>query len=147
MRSRRRARAAALQTLYELALTNHHREEVLRRVSDEERLSPEASEFTRQLVQGVLQHGKRLDRIIGRFAPAFPVQHMSTIDRTVLQLGIYELLYSRDTPMKVAINEAIELAKLFGGDSSPRLVNGVLGSVAAKYCGNEIDGSRQDGVR
>jgi N utilization substance protein B len=77
----------------------------------------------------VQSHRRQLDSIIEQHAPAFPVDQMAPIDRTILRIGLYELVFTRDMPFKVSINEAVELAKTFGGDSTPRLVNGVLGSV------------------
>ncbi|GAH66849.1 unnamed protein product, partial [marine sediment metagenome] len=73
------------------------------------------------------------DDIIKRFAPAFPIEQMSVIDRNILRLAIFEILFDNNTPIKVAINEAVELAKAFGSDSSPRLINGVLGSIVTEY--------------
>ena len=78
---------------------------------------------------------EEIDRIIGRFAPLFPVEQLSFIDRNILRMGIYEMLYLKETPTKVAINEAVELAKNFGSESSPRFINGVLGSVSSKMAG------------
>jgi N utilization substance protein B len=84
------------------------------------------------LVQGVNAHQERLDTLIGRYAPEWPVDQIAIIDRNVLRIAIYELLFRDDTPTKVAINEAVELAKEFGSESSGRFVNGVLGSLVAK---------------
>jgi N utilization substance protein B len=83
-------------------------------------------------VKGVLQNKSELDALIKKFAPAFPPEQMSIIDRNILRLAIFEILFNDKTPLKVAINEAIELAKEFGGDSSPRLINGVLGSITTE---------------
>jgi N utilization substance protein B len=129
---RRKARIAALQALYELDCTRHKAEETLARLRAEETLTQEALDFSQELVEGVLQHKSELDALIKKFAPAFPVEQMSIVDKNILRLAIFEILFGDKTPLKVAINEAIELAKDFGGDSSPRLVNGVLGSVTTK---------------
>ena len=86
--------------------------------------------FSEELVKGVLEHKSEIDALIKKFAAAFPPEQMSIIDRNLLRLAIFEILFSDKTPVKAAINEAVELAKGFGGDSSPRLVNGVLGSIA-----------------
>jgi len=126
---RRKARIAALQGLYELDCTRHNAEETSARLRARETLTQEALAFSEELVKGVLQHKSEIDALIGRFAPAFPVEQMSIIDRNILRLAIFEILFSDKTPLKVAINEAIELAKDFGSDSSPRLVNGILGSI------------------
>jgi len=130
--TRRKARSAALQALYELDCTKHKAEEVLARLRAEEKLPQEAYIFSEELVKGVLQHKPELDALIKKFAPAFPPEQMSVIDRNILRLAIFEILFDDKTPIKVAINEAIELAKGFGSDSSPRLINGVLGSITTE---------------
>ena len=131
---RRQARIAALQVLYELDCTKHEAEEVLTYLTAEGKLPQEALSFVRKLVGGVLQNKSELDALIKKFAPAFPPEHMLTIDRNILRLAIFEILFNDKTPFKVAINEAVELAKEFGSDSSPRLINGVLGSITTE-CG------------
>lgn len=129
---RRKARIAALQTLYEIDCTEHKAEDAVIHSTTEQALSQEAISFTEKLVQGVLKNKSKIDEVIGRFAPSFPVAQMSVIDRNILRVAIFEILMD-NTPVKVAINEAIELAKTFGSDSSPRLINGVLGSIVTKY--------------
>ncbi len=129
---RRQARIAALQTLYELDCTKHKAEEALAHLRAEETMPQEAFSFSEELVKGVLQNKSKLDALIKKFAPAFPPEQMSVIDRNILRLAIFEISFSDKTPIKVAINEAIELAKEFGSDSSPRLINGVLGSVTTE---------------
>jgi N utilization substance protein B len=133
---RRQARIAALQVLYELDCTKHEAEEALAHLIAEGKLPQEALSFVRKLVGGVLQNQSELDALIKKFAPAFPPEHMPTIDRNILRLAIFEILFNEKTPFKVAINEAVELAKEFGSDSSPRLINGVLGSITTE-CGVE----------
>ena len=130
--TRRKARIAALQVLYELDCTRHKVEETSARLRARETLAQEALGFSEELVKGVLQHKSELDALIERLAPAFPVEQMPVIDRNILRLAIFEILFSKATPLKVAINEAIELAKDFGSDSSPRLINGILGSITAQ---------------
>ena len=130
---RRQARIVALQTLYELDCTHHSAEQVLPRIANEKALLQEAFSFSQGLVQGVLQHKPRLDEVIAEFAPAFPLEQMAAIDRNILRLAIFEILFDSSTPIKVAINEAVELAKAFGSNSSPRLINGVLGSMVTQY--------------
>lgn len=98
---------------------------------EEQSLSSTQATFARDLALGVELWKASIDSIIARYAPAFPVEQLSVLDRNMLRIAIYELLYERDTPVKVAINEAVELAKEFGGESSPKFVNGVLGSVVA----------------
>jgi N utilization substance protein B len=130
--TRRKARIVALQTLYELDCTKHKAEEALAHLRVEETLSQEAFSFSEELVKGVFQNKAKIDALIKRFAPAFPPEQMSVIDRNILRLAIFEISFSDKTPLKVAINEAIELAKEFGSDSSPRLINGVLGSITTE---------------
>jgi len=130
--TRRKARIAALQALYELDCTKHKAEEALARLRAGKTLAQEALSFSEELVKGVLQNKSELDALIKRFAPAFPPEQMSIIDRNILRLAIFEILFNDKTPLKVAINEAIELAKEFGSDSSPRLINGVLGSITTE---------------
>ena len=130
--TRRKARIAALQALYELDCTKHKVEETSARLRAGETLTQEALSFSEELVKGVLQHKSELDALIEKLAPAFPVEQMPIIDRNILRLAIFEILFSKETPLKVAINEAIELAKGFGSDSSPRLINGILGSITTK---------------
>lgn len=127
--TRRKARIAALQALYELDCTKHKAEEALARLPTEKALPQEALSFSEKLIRGVLQNKSKLDALIEKFAPAFPTEQMSIIDRNILRLAIFEILFNDKTPVKVAINEAVELAKNFGSDSSPRLINGVLGSI------------------
>ena len=129
---RRQARIAALQVLYELDCTRHKVEETSARLKAGEKLTQEALSFGEELVKGVLQHKSELDALIKKFAPAFPLEQMSIVDRNILRLAIFEILFNDKTPFKVAINEAIELAKDFGSDSSPRLINGVLGSITTE---------------
>jgi len=127
--TRRRARRAAVQVLYELDCTNHKLGVALEYRQADEQLSAEAFTFLRWLVSGVLLNRQDLDKLISRYAPEWPVQQMAIIDRNVLRLSIFELLSPEaDAPAKVVINEAVELAKMFGSDSSPRFVNGVLGT-------------------
>lgn len=128
--TRRKARIAALQALYELDCTGHRVEETSAGVMARQSLSQEAHAFSEGLVRGVVEHKLELDAIITKHAPAFPVEQMSIIDRNILRLAIFEMLFGQRSPIKVVINEAIELAKAFGSESSSRLVNGVLGVVA-----------------
>jgi len=132
MVSRRKARSIALQILYELDCTRHRAEEVLSRLVYDETVDEETYRFVASLVEGVQTYRRQIDSIIQEHAPAFPVDQMAPIDRTILRIALYELVFAQDIPVKVSINEAVELAKRFGGDGTPRLVNGVLGAVAAE---------------
>ncbi|MBA7514711.1 Transcription antitermination protein NusB [subsurface metagenome] len=128
--ARRKARALALQVLYEVDSAGHEMERVVNHLLVKGGLSEENSAFVRELVSGVIQNKEKIDLNIRRFAPARPVEQISVVDRNILRLAIFEILLDNKVPVKVAINEAVELAKAFGSDSSSRFVNGVLGSVS-----------------
>ena len=130
MKPRTRARALALQVLYEVDLTNHPPGEVYKARLEEEPLSRELSEFAHQIIFGVLPLTSELDTSIAQYAPEWPFDQIAAIDRNILRMACWEFAVFHDTPVKVAINEAVELAKQFGSDSAPRFVNGVLGSLA-----------------
>ena len=97
-------------------------------LDEEEVLSDVTIEFAQELLRGVSKMHEGLDYVITRYAPAWPVNQLSVIDRNILRLSLFELIYTPRTPKKTAINEAVELAKIFGSESSARFVNGVLGS-------------------
>lgn len=128
---RRRARAVALQAMYEIDTTRHEVEEVLGRLLAEENLSGDNTAFVRQMVKQVVEHQAEIDGNIQRFAPTWPVEQLSAIDRNILRLAISEILFDNRVIIKVAINEAVELAKKFGSENSSKFVNGVLGSISA----------------
>jgi len=132
MKARRKARTVALQALYEIDCTTHGADQVVEQRLIEQPLSAELHQFAQQLVTGVIAHTPTLDRLIQQFAPEWPLDQMAIIDRNILRIAIWEFGADRQTPIKVAINEAVELAKLYGSDSAPRFVNGVLGALAAR---------------
>ena len=133
MQKRRKARSLTLQALYEIDSASHMVERVLSARLESEQLDPQTEVFLRNLVSGVLEHQKVLDELIHKYAPEWPVDQMAIIDRNILRIAIYELLFNQHTPLKVAINEAVELAKIYGSDSAPRFINGVLGTLAAQH--------------
>jgi N utilization substance protein B len=98
----------------------------------EQPIEEAGEEFATKLLRGVLEHQRGMDRVIARYAPEWPLDQMAVIDRNVLRIVIFEFLVDDETPVKVAINEAVELAKLYGSDSAPRFINGVLGTLADK---------------
>ena len=135
MANRHLARTIAMQTLYEWdfrGLKNPDISELVEKNLKE--FAPEFSDngFTKKLVLGVVENRKEVDEIIKVYAPEWPLEQITTVDRNILRLGIYELKIASDIPPKVAINEAIELAKSFGGESSGKFINGVLGSIFKK---------------
>ena len=129
---RRKARTVALQVLFEVDSSGHDAKEVVTRTLQESDLPEQAADFARGLVTGVIENKQTIDDQIRRFAPLFPLQQMAIIDRNILRLAIYEIVLDKQVPVKAAVNEAVELAKSFGGDSSPKFINGVLGSVIAQ---------------
>lgn len=129
MKSRTRARGIALQVLYEYDLTGHPVGEILEeRIADED-LDENLQSFLRSIIIGVVPLIKQLDTIVSEHAPEWPLDQVAVIDRNILRIALWEFAVAQITPVKVAINEAIELAKTYGADSSSRFVNGVLGSL------------------
>ena len=129
--ARRKARALALQALYEVDSVGHEIEEVVTHLLAKGGLSEENGAFVCELVSGVIQNKEKIDENIQSLAPAWPLEQIPVVDRNILRLAIFEILLDNKVPVKVAINEAVELAKTFGGDNSSRFVNGVLGSVSS----------------
>ncbi len=124
-------RLIALQALYEIDMTAHPVGEVINHLVEDfvfknERSAP----YLQTLVLGVLEHRQQIDDVLARFANEFPIRQLAVIDRNILRIAVLEFLVLRTTSVSVAINEAVEMAKRFGSDSSPRFVNGVLGAIA-----------------
>ena len=130
MKTRRRARRVTLETLYEYDIADHPPGEVLQRRIEENPMEKTGVEFASKLIQGVIAHQEEMDTLIARYAPEWPLDQMAVIDRNILRMAIFEFLIDGETPVKVAINEAVELAKTYGSDSAPRFINGVLGTLA-----------------
>ena len=130
MKPRTRARALALQALYEIDVANHPPAAVFKERLEETPLTPELSEFARQIVFGILPLTSNLDQTIAKYAPDWPFDQIAAIDRNILRMACWEIAVYHDTPVKVAINEAVEIAKHYGSDSASRFINGVLGSLA-----------------
>lgn len=134
MASRHLSRSVAMQTLYEWDFRGRKIEElpeVTERNIKEFASGMEDTSFIHQLIDGTIKHVNEIDKIIEKAAPQWPLNQVAIVDRNVLRVGLYELLFGKrdEVPPKVAINEAIELAKSFGGESSGKFVNGVLGTV------------------
>jgi N utilization substance protein B len=127
---RRKARVVALQALYESDSSKHDAKACLTRLAEEQSLPESALSFAMELIDGVLKYKARIDAMIQTHAPSWPVEQLSVIDRNILRLAIFEISINNKVPLKAAINEAVELAKAFGSDSSPKFVNGVLGAVS-----------------
>ena len=122
---------AALQSLFAADIKNNLEESCLDWLTEEDSLSEETAIFAETLFRGVAGNRPGLDNVTQRYAPAWPVDQLALVDRNILRIALFELLHHPDTPEKTAINEAVELAKAFGSESSARFVNGVLGSVMA----------------
>ncbi len=129
MKSRTRARGIALQVLYELDIAGHPLEAIISARLEEEKLDKNLEDFVREIAYGVTPIVEKLDEIITEHAPEWPLDQVAIIDRNILRVALWEFAVAKCTPIKVAINEAIELAKIYGSDSSSRFINGVLGSL------------------
>ena len=132
MGKRRKARELALQLLYQLDVQGEgspgpHLDEFWTRHP----VDVEVREFAEALVRGTKLHEAKIDELISQYAQHWELERMAVVDRNILRVAIYEVLFDNKTPVRAAVNEAVELAKTFGGESSPRFVNGVLGAVAA----------------
>lgn len=136
MKQRTRARGIALQALFEIDLTGHPLGSVIEQRINETPLDEGLAEFAREIVIGVVPIANILDQLIAEHAPEWPMDQVAYIDRNILRLALWEIAVFKQTPIKVAINEAVELAKTYGSDSTPRFVNGVLGSLADHH--NEL---------
>ena len=132
MKIRRQARIVALQALFEVDSVNHRAALVMSQRLQENPLPADGEAFARQLVLGVLEHRPELDSLISDIATDWPLEQMAIVDRNILRIAMFEITVDGQTPVKVAINEAVELAKIFGSDSSRRFVNGVLGTLVAR---------------
>jgi N utilization substance protein B len=132
--NRHLGRIVAMQTLYEHDfrggnVANLELEPILNRNLDEFRSSIDDVSFVEDVVDGVHTNQEKIDAIIAPAAPEWPVEQIAKIDKIILRIGVYELMVKRDVPPKVAINEAVELAKTFGGENSSKFINGVLGTI------------------
>jgi transcription antitermination protein NusB len=138
--NRHLGRIVAMQTLYEYDFRDTVGAELDKKAILERNLHEFADaiddkNFVHDVVEGVQSHQDEIDNIIGPAAPEWPVDQIAKIDKIILRIGVYELLVKRDVPPKVAINEAVELAKAFGGENSSKFINGVLGTV---YRGSDV---------
>jgi N utilization substance protein B len=130
---RRRARSLALQALYEIDCVRHDPELVIERtLAGHPGLGEDGAQYLRRTVHGVLENARVLDEWIRSCAPEWPVDELAVLDRNILRVALWEFRWSEETPVKVAINEAVELAKRYSSDNAPRFINGVLGSLAVE---------------
>ncbi len=129
---RHKGRILALQALYEADVAGHPPDNVLERSLLAEEPAPESADYALRLIQGIASTKEVIDAEIEESAPAFPIHQIPVVDRNVLRIAVYELMYQPEVPLKVAINEAVELSKRFGGENSSRFVNGVTGTIAGR---------------
>lgn len=132
MSNRHLARTIVLQTLYQWDFNGQRSEQIPQIIKNNlKEFAPQFDDkgFIENLVLGVIKHQNQIDKLIVKYAPQWPLEQITIIDRNVLRIGIYELRFNPEIPAKVAINEAIELAKAFGGVSSGKFINGVLGTI------------------
>jgi N utilization substance protein B len=138
VKARRRARAVVLQTLFEVDMAEHDPRRVLQQRIADSGTEDDGVEFAEHLVEGVLDNLPEIDPVISEIAPEWPLEQMSPIDRNILRIAVFEMTFDPAIPTKVAINEAVELAKLFGSDSSRRFVNGALGTLASRQVSKQM---------
>lgn len=129
MGGRRISREMALKVLFQIDLVSTNIEEVLRYTFEDGKLSDEVKEFTLILVKGVMSNLSEIDKVINNYTNNWSLERITNIDRNILRMAIYEILYLKNIPKSVSINEAIELAKKYGTKSSFSFVNGVLGKI------------------
>ena len=134
---RRKARIVALQVLCEADVVAHEPIAVMERKFGEQALDASIEMFAHKILDGVLENRKDIDNMVASLAISWPIDQMAVVVKNILRMAIYEMVLSDETPSKVVINEAVELAKIFGSDSSPRFVNGVLGGALQSVVGNE----------
>ncbi len=141
MANRHLLRTIALQSLFEWDFNNRQGDlnDIFDRSVNEFAGGAEDTSFAKELMDGVIANIDRLDEIIVKHAPEWPIAQITIIDRNVLRLGIYELMFTEGTPSKVIINEAVEIGKRFGGDSSGKFVNGVLGALYKEIHDKDVD--------
>lgn len=146
MSNRHLARTIIIQTLYQWDF-NEKKEDIYQILENNKKeFAPEFADngFIKHLIDGVVNNQEAIDSLITKFAPEWPLAQITIIDRNVLRLGTFELKFDANIPAKVAINEAIELAKAFGGESSGKFVNGVLGAIYREMGDKEIDKNKTE---
>jgi transcription antitermination protein NusB len=146
--NRHLGRIIALQTLYEVEFREEAGDktvelsEVLARNISRYQKAVDDKSFIERLVIGVSKEESKLDDVLRPVAPEWPIEQIARMDRVVLRIGLYELIYEKDVPPKVVINESVELAKSFGGDNSSKFINGVLGTVLRNLEGKKKNGTK-----
>ncbi len=148
MANRHLLRTVAMQALFEWDFNNQTGDinQITDHAISEFAVGAEDTEFTKKLVEGVVENLEALDKVIVETAPEWPIEQITAVDRNVLRVGIYELLFSQEVPPKVVINEAVEMGKVFGGESSGKFVNGVLGTLFKQKFAKEKEADETIGV-
>ena len=144
MRPRRKAREIAMQVLYGLDVSRGNLKETIDLFWKNFDVPEKVKAFSSILVEGAWNNRKQIDTLIGGCAENWSVERMSRVDRSILRMAVYELLYCRDIPPKVAINEAIDLGKLFGSENSGAFINGVLDALYTKLRERDGEQDRED---
>lgn len=129
---RRDTRQIILQILFQMDFTKIGPDEAIEYMLEEHEINEDELNFIKEIVYGTNENIINLDKEITKYTKGWTIDRLPNIDRSILRMSTYELLYKNDTPVKVVLNEAIELAKLFGSDDSPKFINGVLGSIVKK---------------
>jgi len=142
MGKRRRGRETALKLLFQIDIGKLPAEEVLARALEEGKADAEAVSFAHELVRGTLDNLREIDGLISRYAKDWTLERMANVDRNVLRLALFELLYLPDIPASVSVDEAVELAKRYSTSESGKFVNGILGNVVRDYCPAEARAGR-----
>ncbi len=128
---RRQSREAALQTVFQVDVGKADPEYALNYLARDSGIKKEDIDFARQLVMGTLENLAEIDRIIATYSKDWQLDRLAKVDRNIMRLAVYEIIYREDIPASVSVNEAVELAKIFGGEDSGKFVNGILGRVVA----------------
>ncbi len=136
--SRRKARQTALQSLYQLDSSDSEFEQVLDYMAEMNLLSPDDFNFMKELVYGAKENQEKIDGIIASLSKDWDINRLARVDHNIMRLAIYEILYMKDIPYSVSVNEAVELAKIFGGKDSGRFVNGILSKVDVQHGETDI---------
>ncbi len=130
MQVRRKARTIALEIIYQREITKASLDEIMRNRNRAGEGEP-PSEFSMKLIKGVINHQSEIDDLIEGYADNWALDRMPSLDRNIIRISLYEMLYEEDIPFSVSINEAVELAKIYGTEDSGKFVNGVLGKIAS----------------
>ncbi|AEG61288.1 transcription antitermination factor NusB [Desulforamulus ruminis] len=126
---RRQSRETALQVLFAIDVGKNEPDFALRNTAEEFGAGSQELEFARELVRGTLEHIDEIDQMIRRVSKEWQLNRMASVDRNIMRLALYEMNFREDIPASVSVNEAVELAKIFGGPDSGRFVNGILGKI------------------